>query len=291
MKLPQRILQCRAYERVCRYLARSSNSVVVGIGFRLSPEYPPPIQSEDCLTAAGHFLKYAKDYGVDPNCIVVAGDSSGATGAAALCQQLVGRVDLPRIRAQVLLYPFVQAVDFNLPSYQQNHSVPILFKKRAISLGFKYFKMKDIDIARLMQNAHIPENMRVKYKKWVSADHIPDEFKVRGYVPVEPAPFSVELYELAKPALETWFSPLLAEDEIIRQLPETFLLTCEYDVLRDDGLLYKKRLEDNGVPVTWLHLKDGFHGIVFPIDFGPPEFRSTRSSMKHITHFLCGLSK
>lgn len=259
--------------------------------YRLSPEYAPPIQNQDCLTAAVHFLKNAKDYGVDPNCIVIGGDSSGASGAAALCQELVGRGDLPRVRAQILMYPFLQALDFNLPSYQQNQSVPILFKKRAISLGFRYFKTKTDDLAQIMKNAHVPEDVKEKYKKWVSADNIPDEFKAKGYSPVVPAPFSKRLYELTKPALETWFSPLLAEDEIIRRLPETFLLTCEYDVLRDDGLLYKKRLEDNGVPVTWHHLRDGFHGICYPIDLGPLEFASTRISMKNIIHFLRGLSK
>ncbi|XP_077167959.1 arylacetamide deacetylase-like 4 [Paroedura picta] len=281
----------RAYERVCRYLARSSNSVVVNIGYRLSPEFPPPTQSQDCRTAAVHFLKHAEDYGVDPQRIVIGGDSSGATGAAALCQELVGRVDLPRVRAQVLIYPFLQAVDFNLPSYQQNHSVPVLFKKRAVSLGFKYFKVKTHEIARIMNSAHVPEDLKVKYKKWVRADHIPDEFKTGGYVPAETDPFSEELYELSKQALETWFSPLLAEDEIIRQLPETFLLTCQYDVLRDDGLLYKKRLEDNGVPVTWLHLKDGFHGIVYLIDLWLLEFQATRDAMEDVIDFLCGLSK
>ena len=33
-----------------------------------------------------------------------------------------------------------------------------------------------------------------------------------------------------------------------------------YDMLRDDALLYKKRLEDQGVPVKWYHVEDGFHG-------------------------------
>ncbi|KAK9405587.1 hypothetical protein NXF25_004361 [Crotalus adamanteus] len=64
----------------------------------------------------------------------------------------------------------------------------------------------------------------------------------------------------------------MAEDAVIQQFPETFLLTCEYDIFRDDGLLYKKRLEDNGVPVTWLHLKDGFHGITLLIDMGSIQF-------------------
>ncbi|XP_054857540.1 arylacetamide deacetylase-like 4 [Eublepharis macularius] len=281
----------RSYERVCRYLARESNSVVVNIGYRLSPEYRPPIQIQDCFTAIIYFLKNAKDYGVDPNSIVIGGDSSGATLAAGICQDLVSRTDLPRPRAQILLYPFLQALDFSLPSYQQNHSIPILFKKRAISLGLSYFYPKTDGVAGIMKNAHVPEKLRVKYKKWISADHVPDEFKVRGYVPAEPAPFSEELYQLCQPGFQSKYSPLIAEDEIIRQVPEAYILTCEYDVVRDDGLLYKKRLEDNGVRVTWHHLKDGFHGIAFVIDYGPLQFQGTQIAMENVIHFLHGLSK
>uniref|UniRef100_A0ACB8EDZ3 Uncharacterized protein n=1 Tax=Sphaerodactylus townsendi TaxID=933632 RepID=A0ACB8EDZ3_9SAUR len=282
----------KAYERVCRYLAKESESVVVCIGYRLSPEHPPPVQSQDSLTAALYFLKNARFYAVNPNRIIVAGDSSGATMAAALCQELAVRRDVPRIQAQILLYPFLQAVDFTLPSYQQNHSIPILFKKRAVKLAFQYFTQAfKLDLMGVLNSAHVSEDMKAKCKKWISADLIPDEFKVRGYVPTKPAPYSEQLGELCKPALETWFSPLLAEDEVIRQLPETFLLTCEYDILRDDGLLYKKRLEDNGVPVTWHHVKDGFHGIAYLVSLGPLQFPSTKIAMNSVIRFICGLPK
>ncbi|KAL7978540.1 hypothetical protein Chor_005522 [Crotalus horridus] len=78
----------------------------------------------------------------------------------------------------------------------------------------------------------------------------------------------------------------MAEDAVIRHFPETFLLTCEYDIFRDDGLLYKKRLEENGVSVTWHRLKDGFHGICLMIDMGPLQFPSTRRSTESIIQFL-----
>ncbi|XP_044308294.1 arylacetamide deacetylase-like 4 [Varanus komodoensis] len=276
----------QAYERVARHIARESGTVVVSVGFRLAPEHQYPASLIDCQIAAIHFLKNAEDYGVDPNRIIIGGDSSGATFAAATCQYLVARNDLPKVRAQILLSPFLQAVDFNLPSYQQNHSIPPLFKKRAIKLGFLYLTGKFVDLDGIMKNAHVPEELKEKYGKWISADYIPDEFKIRGYVPLVPAPFSEKLYEICKEALDPMFSPLLAEESTISQQPEAFILTCEYDVVRDDGLLYKKRLEDNGVPVTWLHIKDGFHGMTFGIDYGLMEFPSTPKIFQHLLNFL-----
>ncbi|KAJ6656866.1 hypothetical protein lerEdw1_003197 [Lerista edwardsae] len=279
----------RGYERVCRNIAEGSDSVVVCVGFRLAPEHPYPIQVRDCLTAAVHFLKHAEEFGVDSNHIVIVGDSSGGTYTAAVAQELVTRVDLPRLRAQILIYPFLQALDFNLPSYQQNHSCPVISKKVALQLGFRILGKKVIGVDAIMKNAHVSEAMRVKYRKWVSADLIPAEFKLRSFEPPVLAPFSEELHEMMKPVFETRFSPLLVEDEVIRQLPETFLLTCEYDIFRDDGLLYKKRLEDNGVPVTWYHAQEGFHGIFLFLGYPYLEDQTSRDSFKHVMHFLKSL--
>ncbi|XP_042300357.1 arylacetamide deacetylase-like 3, partial [Sceloporus undulatus] len=196
------------------------------------------------------------------------------------------RKDLPKLRAQILLYPYVQIMDFNLPSYQQNHAIPLLFKKFAVNHGCRYMTGEKINVEEIIKSAHVPEDFWVKYKKWISADNIPAEFKVRGYEPVAPAPFSEELYELFKDGLQAMFSPLLAADEIVCQLPETFLVTCEYDILRDDGLLYKKRLEDSGVPVTWHHIEDGVHGMTFTIDYGVLEFLNARITLQHLVKFL-----
>ncbi|KAL7978589.1 hypothetical protein Chor_005571 [Crotalus horridus] len=254
--------------------------------YPLAPEHPYPAQQVSCYAAVLHFLKNAQDYGVDPERIVLGGDSSGGTIVAAISQQLVSRKDLPRVKAHVLLYPYVQTLDSNLPSYQQNHSVPLLFKRHAISFFMLYLTGSDIGVDGVMANAHLSQEVRAKYQKWVSPDHIPQEFKVRGYVPFVPSLFSEELFRLYERSFEPRLSPLLAEDAILRQFPETFLLTCEYDIFRDDGLLYKRRLEENGVAVTWHHLEDGFHGISLMIGLGPMEFPGTRSSLQRVLQFL-----
>ena len=43
-------------------------------------------------------------------------------------------------------------------------------------------------------------------------------------------------------------SPLMADN--MKGLPKTLLITSEYDVLKDDGLLYKARLQGAGVQVS-----------------------------------------
>ncbi|XP_039225186.1 arylacetamide deacetylase-like 4 [Crotalus tigris] len=149
-----------------------------------------------------------------------------------------------------------------------------------------YLSGTSAGVNEIMANAHVPQELMAKYQKWISAEHIPEEFKGRGYVPFVPGPFSEDLFQKYKTVFDPIFSPLLAEDAVIQQFPETFLLTCEYDIFRDDGLLYKKRLEDNGVPVTWLHLKDGFHGITLLIGMRSIQFPSTRKSMNSVIQFL-----
>uniref|UniRef100_A0A8C8S417 Alpha/beta hydrolase fold-3 domain-containing protein n=1 Tax=Pelusios castaneus TaxID=367368 RepID=A0A8C8S417_9SAUR len=276
-------------KKACRYIASRSDSVVVCVGYRLAPKHPYPTQFWDCLTATERFMTTAEEYGVDPTRIIICGDSSGGTLTAAVCQTLVNRRDLPKVRAQIMFYPFLQGLDFNLPSYQQNGSVPFLLKERSVTLGMQYLN-KDVSLVKdVLDGCHVPEDLKQKFRKWLSPDNIPMEFKIRGYKPHASASYSEELHILAKPAFETIFSPLLAEDAIICQLPETFILTCEYDVVRDDGLLYKKRLEDNGVPVTWYHVEDGFHGALLLIDFGYLSFPCAKRAMSNVIKFIKSL--
>ncbi|KYO48958.1 arylacetamide deacetylase-like 4 [Alligator mississippiensis] len=275
-----------AYERVCRYICRNSDSVVASVEYRLAPEHPFPAQFDDCLAATIHFMRTAEDYGVDPSRVIVCGDSSGGTIAATVCQALVDRTDLPKVRGQILIYPFLQAADFNLPSYQQNEDAPVLLKSRTLDFGFKYLNLDLSLIDDLLRGAHIPESLRQKYSKWLSPDNLPKEFKTRGYKSPQLAPCKEEVYALAQSFIGATFSPLLAEDAIIRQLPDSFILTCEYDVLRDDGLLYKKRLEDNGVRVTWCHLSDGFHGVLFAVDYGILSFKAGCRGIDRTVNFI-----
>ncbi|KFZ50961.1 Arylacetamide deacetylase-like 4, partial [Antrostomus carolinensis] len=275
----------RSHERVCRSIARKSDSVVVSVGYHLSPEHKYPAQTLDCLTATVHFLKTAENYGVDPDRIIVCGDSAGGTYTASVCQELVNRKDIPKIRAQVLIYPFLQALNFDLPSYQKNAFIAFLSRERVVRFILKYLNKDGSMKEAILSGSHVPESMNLKYRKWINPDLIPEIFKL-GYKPPLPASFSSQVHEETKELFETRFSPLLAEDAVVCHLPDTCIITCEHDVLRDDGLLYKKRLEDNDVKVTWYHMEESFHCALEFFGYGIFSFPSSSKMLNHTVNFI-----
>ncbi|NXG19588.1 ADCL4 protein, partial [Grallaria varia] len=159
-----------SHGRICQYVAQQSGALVVSVGYRLAPEHKYPAAYEDCLNATQYFLQNLELYGVDPARVTVCGDSAGGNLAAAVSQTLAGRSDLPKLRAQILLYPGLQALDFNLPSYQQNRGVPLLFRERAAFLALLYVNGDALHMQEVLEGSHIPPDMRLKYRKWVSPD-------------------------------------------------------------------------------------------------------------------------
>nr|XP_013795496.1 PREDICTED: arylacetamide deacetylase-like 4 [Apteryx mantelli mantelli] len=277
----------RSYERTCRYIASKSDSVVVSVGYRLSPEHKYPGQVLDCLTATVRFLQTAENYGMDSARIIVCGDSAGGTFTASVCQQLVNRTDIPKIRAQVMIYPFLQALKLNLPSHQKNAFVPLLPRNRMVHFILKYLNKDSSLEEAVLAGSHVPQSMNLKYGKWINPDLIPNKFK-QGYKPPLPTSCVAQVYEEIKEMFETTFSPLLADDSVVCRLPDTCIVTCEHDVLRDDGLLYKKRLEDNNVKVTWYHLEEGFHCALGFFGYSIFSFPSSNKIVDHIVNFIKG---
>ncbi|XP_068096563.1 arylacetamide deacetylase-like 4 [Hyperolius riggenbachi] len=278
-----------SYDILCRYISKETESVVVSVGYRLAPEHRYPAPFDDCLNATIHFLKTAHEYGADPFSVIISGDSAGGNLTAAVCQALVSQEDLPKPLAQVLIYPAVQAIDFHLPSYIQNKAVPILYRERAVFYMLNYVEGDLTMMEEILDGDHVSVDMKMKFRKWLSADNIPDEFKARGHKPRVMTSHTDEVYEAHKQLFEPYVSPLLAEDSVISKQPKAYILTCEFDVLRDDGLLYKKRLENNGVSVTWYHVKDGFHGIVSFFDGGNLSFESGKLAVDNIINFINGI--
>lgn len=224
---------------------------------------------------------------MDPARVIVCGDSVGGTFTVNVCQELEHRTDIPKIRAQVLIYPFLQALNFNLPSHQKNAAIAFLSRERTVHFILKYLN-KDCSLKEpILAGAHVPESIKLKYRKWINSDVIPDVFKL-GYKPPLPALFLPGVHEEVQELFEPWFCPLLAEDAVVGGLPDTCIVTCEHDVLRDEGLLYKKRLEDNNVRVTWHHMEKGFHGVVGFFGYGIFSFPSSNTIMNHVVDFIKG---
>jgi acetyl esterase len=93
-----------SFEPLARALAASSGAVVVAVEYRLAPESPPPAQFDDAYMATEWVERNADELDVDPDRLVVVGDSAGGSLAAAVALAARDRAG-PAICAQVLLYP------------------------------------------------------------------------------------------------------------------------------------------------------------------------------------------
>lgn len=275
------------YDEVCRHIAKESDTVVVSVGYRLAPEHRFPAALDDCELATHHFLSVAAEFNVDPLRVALGGDSAGGNLAAALSQRLATSPDghLPSPCGLVLIYPALQMADFNLPSYQQNHTVPLLFRARMVFYFLQYLN-GDMSVCQdVLEGRHVPAELKLHYSKWLDPSNLPPEFQDGARKQVVTT-HDGEVYHIVKGGLETGISPLLAEDEVLRLTPPTFILTCQYDVLRDDGILFRKRLQDLGVKVTWYNVPDGFHGIMNFFSKGWLSFPAAVKAMEHIVSYI-----
>ena len=77
----------------------------------------------------------------------------------------------------------------------------------------------------------------------------------------------------------------MTDEEEFGDLPMTYVLTAEYDVLRDDGLIYYQRCKQAGVNVHLAHYPDGFHGMIF-FFAGPMPFQVGVRAMDDLCNYL-----
>jgi acetyl esterase len=111
-----------AADRPCRMLAQATGAVVASVEYRRAPETPFPGPLEDCYSALQWCAAHAESLGIDPDRIVVMGESAGANLAAAVTLLTRERAGHP-IAHQVLLYPcLLPAAGNPFDSYRDNAS-------------------------------------------------------------------------------------------------------------------------------------------------------------------------
>jgi acetyl esterase len=88
---------------VMRLLALESDAAVIGVDYRLAPEHPFPAPLDDCVAAVRWIRAEAAGLGIDPDRVVLAGDSAGANLALASLLSLRDAGDLP-VQGGALFY-------------------------------------------------------------------------------------------------------------------------------------------------------------------------------------------
>lgn len=166
-----------------------------------------------------------------------------------------------KLKAQALLYPSLQSLDLNLPSFRENGNDPLLPRWFMVRFLSEYLT-SDASLREAMaSNRHVPVEASHLFQFVNWSNLLPEELK-KGHVYTSPTYGSSELARKYPGFLDPRVAPLLVSDDRLRQLPLTYILTCQYDVLRDDGFMYAQRLRAAGVPVTHHHAKDAFHGAM-----------------------------
>ncbi len=102
-------------DHLCRSLVRQAGIDVVSVDYPLSPESRFAATVGACAEAVRAVFEAAGALGLDPDRIALGGDSAGGNLAAVLA--LMARDgDLPRIRAQCLIYPALDLRPGNPPA-------------------------------------------------------------------------------------------------------------------------------------------------------------------------------
>lgn len=192
-----------------------------------------------------------------------------------------------KFKLQALIYPVLQALDFNTASYQQNGHVPILYRPLMVRFWLEYLGGDHALLPSLLINNHTSSESRqsaaAKAKlNWTRL--IGPDF-TKHYRPVTQRHGDTRILERLPGFLDVRASPLLAESEVLSRVPPAYIMTCEHDVLRDDGLMYARRLEEAGVTVTSDHYQQGFHGIMV-FGFFPACFSVGKQSLKNYIDWL-----
>ena len=115
----------RTFEHAMAFIAEQAGVPVFFPEYRLAPEAPFPAAVDDCVAAITYVVEHARDYGINPQCIMVAGDSAGGSLANACVQQL----SVGSVACLFELYPLTDAAP-EAPDWSYDR-YPVIPEQRA----------------------------------------------------------------------------------------------------------------------------------------------------------------
>ena len=193
---------------------------------------------------------------------------------------------IPKPKLQVLLYPVTQAVDFLTPSYQANAGDSVLNAREMAMYWSLYLQGHRQNEEAFLKNEHTSAELKKKLaSSHMDVSKLPKGSISRDFVPPDTDYGDEKLFnELKHLLLNPYVSPLLAGT--LSGLPETYVITAQNDVLRDDGIWYARRLKQAGVKVTHKHSDVGFHCISAAATLLPEATVCATDFIAYIRHSL-----
>ena len=247
----------------------------------MCPDNPYPIPTDDCFTATKYVIEHPHEFGADLNRFVVAGDSSGGDAAVLMSMRLKKeKLHMPKL--QLLIYPWVQKIYYKFPSHIRYDGI------RMGNYTTWYLGINKVSnhLRKVYENGELfgligDENRRKFILDCLDVNRIPEIYKPdksfydthsRLELPSQVPETSIlkrdeNLAKLMEKLFKPEISPLLASREDLVGLPKTYLLTLEWDALKDEALIFGERLKEAGVNTHVAFYQDAFHSMAASLGY------------------------
>ena len=208
--------------------------------------------------------------------INLTGDSAGGNLATVVSMRLLRKNFKPLPKMQVLIYPWLQMLTLDLPSFQANQDVPVISRPRVVDFITSYVFGSYQYQEELLNNSHVSKEFRHSISHIMDINLLPDDEILQKH---QPRPYKAStIWEDIKSKFQNPdLSPIMADDQDLARLPMTYMSSCQYDVLRDEQLIYVARLRKAGVKVIHDHLRSCYHS--WTLSHESSNFRETYSKL------------
>ena len=191
---------------------------------------------------------------------------------------------------QILINPTLQLIDFETPSYQDNvDTLPGLSSAfRNIYHWLSYAGISKDFLQMAVQNNHISQtNINSAFYSFIdSKKYLPNYHGVTERQTNRNRKSANLIVTSAFNSVVTdpRITPMMAVH--VKDVPNVYMITSQYDVYRDESIMYTHRLFAAGVKVKLEHYFKAFHGFFMFNGYGPIEFKVSKQALDTLVDFI-----
>ena len=173
---------------------------------------------------------------------------------------------------QLLIVPSLQFFNWKTTSFIENSEYfhDSINSPTSLVLVTNYLGISPVHYFDFLENNHTSRSLkrshlasRVDQRTWMKPELVRNQHLIMSQninLDHGNEELSDKIEELIT---DPYVAPLMADDRMLHNTPEAYIVTCGYDFIRDDGVMYAERLKFIGNQVTHKHYTAGFHHAWF----------------------------
>ncbi len=230
---------------ICLKLANHTGYIIVNVDYRLAPDYIFPTPLNDAYSAFLWVEEHIEMYGGDRRRLTIGGDSAGGYLATAVsARYLESHMEREKERRCIDVESEEEVkggVKVREEECEEIEDLPSSNLKGLLAVYPMLNATTDTEEAKLYdQTSGI---LSIEIIEWVRQLHQGSpttDMSIRSHY---------------------WFSPFNTPKEILRFFPPTIFVIARYDVLAEEGLRFRKKLDEVGVRTELLWYGSTVHGF------------------------------